>query len=176
MEQRVYTSCTLDCPDGCGIVARVVDGRVVELEGHPTHDFTRGFLCGKTYRYPERVYSPERVLRPLRRAHGRTSDPWEPVGWDEALDLVAAKIRGFVATDGPLSIMHYQRTGSWGATKLLSRRFWNLLGGVTTASGSLCSGAARAGQTLDFGTRAGHDPSDLVNARAIFLWGRNPMA
>jgi anaerobic selenocysteine-containing dehydrogenase len=72
--------------------------------------------------------------------------------------------------------MHYQRTGSWGATKLLSRRFWNLLGGVTTTSGSLCSGAARAGQALDFGVRAGHDPADMLNSRLVLLWGRNPMA
>ncbi len=176
MERHVYTSCTLDCPDGCGIIARVRDGRVVELEGHPQHDFTQGFLCGKTYRYPERVYSAERVLHPLRRAHGRTGDAWQRIGWDEALELVAGRIRHFADTHGPLSIMHYQRTGSWGATKLLSRRFWNLLGGVTTASGSLCSGAARAGQTLDFGARAGHDPSDFVHTRGIFLWGRNPMA
>lgn len=137
MEQVVYTSCTLDCPDGCGILAHVVDGRIVKLEGHPGHEFTRGYLCGKTYRFPERVYSPERVLRPLRRANGRIDGAWEPIGWEEALDTVADRIRGVVAESGPLSIMAYQRTGSWGATKLLNRRFWNLLGGVTTTRGSL---------------------------------------
>jgi anaerobic selenocysteine-containing dehydrogenase len=176
MERTIYTSCTLDCPDGCGIIAHVKDGRVVRLEGHPDHEFTQGYLCGKTYRFPERVYSPDRQLHPLRRTGGRPDGGWERIGWDEALDLVADRIRGCIATDGPLSIMHYQRTGSWGATKLLSRRFWNLLGGVTTTSGSLCSGAARAGQTLDFGVRAGHDPSDMLNSRLVLLWGRNPMA
>lgn len=137
MERVIYTSCTLDCPDGCGILAHVVDGRVVKLEGHPDHEFTRGYLCGKTYRYPERVYSPERVRQPLMRANGRTDGQWKPVSWDTALDAVAGRIRQLVDTAGPLSIMAYQRTGSWGATKHLSRRFWNLLGGVTTASGSL---------------------------------------
>jgi anaerobic selenocysteine-containing dehydrogenase len=176
MERTVYTSCTLDCPDGCGIIAHVKDGRVVKLEGHPDHEFTQGYLCGKTYRFPERVYSPERQLHPLKRSNRRIDGGWERVGWDEALDLVADRIRGYLAAPGPLSIMHYQRTGSWGATKLLSRRFWNLLGGVTTTSGSLCSGAARAGQALDFGVRAGHDPSDLLNSRLVLLWGRNPMA
>ena len=176
MEQRVYTSCTLDCPDGCGIIAHVKDGRLVKLEGYPDHEFTQGYLCGKTYHYPDRVYSHERILHPLCRTNGRTDAAWQRVSWDEALDLVAAKIRHFVETFGPLSIMHYQRTGSWGATKILGRRFWNLLGGVTTSSGSLCSGAARAGQALDFGTRNGHDPSDFLNSRAVFLWGRNPIA
>ncbi|MEX2221468.1 MAG: molybdopterin-dependent oxidoreductase [Candidatus Rokuibacteriota bacterium] len=176
MEQTIYTSCTLDCPDGCGIIAHVKDGRVVKLEGHPDHEFTQGYLCGKTYRFPERVYSPERQLHPLKRDNGRPDGAWVRIGWDEALDLIADKIRGYVADPGPLSIMHYQRTGSWGATKLLSRRFWNLLGGVTSTSGSLCSGAARAGQALDFGVRAGHDPSDMLRSRLVLLWGRNPMA
>ncbi len=175
-ERRVYTSCTLDCPDGCGIVATVRDGRVVKLEGHPDHEFTRGYLCGKTYRFPERVYSAERILKPMRRADGTTASAWVEISWDEALDTISGRIRHFVDTLGPLAIMHYQRTGSWGATKLLGRRFWNLLGGVTTTRGSLCSGAARAGQVLDFGTRLGHDPLDLLNSRLVFLWGRNPMA
>jgi anaerobic selenocysteine-containing dehydrogenase len=34
MDKIVYTSCTLDCPDGCGIKAHVRNGRVVKLEGH----------------------------------------------------------------------------------------------------------------------------------------------
>jgi anaerobic selenocysteine-containing dehydrogenase len=176
MKQIIYTSCTLDCPDGCGIKAHVENGRVVKLEGHSEHPFTRGYLCGKTYRFPERVYSAERELYPMRREGGQRGAPWVRIGWDEALDLAAERIRRFIAEDGSLSVMHYQRTGSWGATKHLSRRFWNLLGGPTTTSGSLCSGAARAGQAMDFGIRLGHDPSDIVNSKLVLLWGRNPMA
>src|SRR5262249_55810940 len=147
-----------------------------KLEGHSEHEFTRGYLCGKTYNYPDRVYSPERQLHPLIRKDLKSDSEWERATWDDALTLVADKIRHYRDDVVPLSIMHYQRTGSWGATKLLSRRFWNLLGGVTVASGSLCSGAARAGQTLDFGTRTGHDPLDILNARLVLLWGRNPVA
>jgi anaerobic selenocysteine-containing dehydrogenase len=176
VEKVVYTSCTLDCPDGCGIKAHVRDGRIVRLEGDAGHEFTQGYLCAKTYHYPNRVYSSERQLRPLRRRNLAPGAEWEPISWDDALSLVAECIRRYCEQSGPLSIMHYQRTGSWGATKLLSRRFWNLLGGVTTASGSLCSGAARAGQALDFGIRLGHDPMDVLNSRLVLLWGRNPLA
>jgi len=48
----------------------------------------QGYLCGKTYRFPERVYSPERQLHPLKRSNGRTDGGWDRIGWDEALDLV----------------------------------------------------------------------------------------
>jgi Molybdopterin oxidoreductase Fe4S4 domain len=51
-------SCTLDCPDGCGIKAHVRNGHVVKLEGYDEHEFTQGYLCGKTYNFPQRVYSP----------------------------------------------------------------------------------------------------------------------
>jgi len=176
VKQVIYTSCTLDCPDGCGVLAHVENGKVIKLEGHPDHSFTRGYLCGKTYRYPQKVYSDERQLYPMRREGGRRDAPWERISWDEALGLVADKIRHYVAESGSLSILHYQRTGSWGATKQLNRRFWNLLGGATTTSGSLCSGAARAGQAMDFGKRLGHDPSDMLNSKLVLLWGRNPMA
>lgn len=176
MVEKIYTSCTLDCPDGCGVIAHVENGRVIKLEGHPDHEFTNGYLCAKTYRFPRRVYSEERQLYPLRRVDGTTVSPWMRISWDEALDLVAQKIRALKDTLGPLSMMHYQRTGSWGVTKKLGHRFWNLLGGVTTASGSLCSGAARAGQKLDFGVRLGHDPSDMANSKLVLLWGRNPLA
>jgi len=98
------------------------------------------------------------------------------IGWDEALDLVAEPHPSIRIRERPSIDSHYQRTGSWGATKLLARRFWNVIGGATTTRGSLCSGAARAGQAMDFGARLGHDPSDLPNSRLVLLWGRNPMA
>jgi anaerobic selenocysteine-containing dehydrogenase len=176
MTTKIYTSCTLDCPDGCGIVAHVQNGKVVKLEGHADHEFTKGYLCAKTYRFPRRLYSSERELHPLKREDGTPDSPWVRIGWDEALDLIADRIRHFKESTGSLSMMHYQRTGSWGATKKLNHRFWNLLGGVTTPRGSLCSGAARAGQKLDFGVRLGHDPSDIANSKLVLLWGRNPLA
>jgi len=175
MEKVIYTTCARDCPDNCGMLAYVKDGRVIKLKGHPDHELTRGYLCAKASRFLERVYSHERQLYPLRRKNDRLDSPWERVSWDEALDLVAGKIRHYIDTYGSLSIVHYQRSGSWGISRLLSQRFWNLLGGVTTNSGSLCAGAARAGQVLDFGARIGHDPIDLLNSRLVFLWGRNPM-
>jgi anaerobic selenocysteine-containing dehydrogenase len=68
MIKEIYTSRTLDCPDGCGIIAHVDSGRVVKLERHPDHEFTKGCLCAKTYRFPKRLESPERQLHSLKRA------------------------------------------------------------------------------------------------------------
>ena len=59
------TTCNRDCPDACGILATVEDGRVTELRGDPAHPVTRGFLCFRTSRFLDRQYGAERVTQPL---------------------------------------------------------------------------------------------------------------
>lgn len=167
---QVITTCAIDCPDNCGMIANIEAGKIASLEGNPHHGYTKGFLCEKGYHYPRRVYSSDRVLHPQLK----TSSGWKRITWDEALDILAEKIRSFQNAYGNGSIMHYWRTSSWGATKHLTGRLFNLLGGVTTQSGSLCSGAVRAAITEDRGTFIGNDPEDLLNSRTIILWGRDP--
>lgn len=171
-ERVVLTTCTRDCPDGCSMLATVREGRLVALRGNPDHPVTRGFLCRRSRDYIRRVYSPSRILSPMRRVNGG----WKGLSWDEALDLVAEKMADYRDRYGLLSIMHYQDNGSMTALKMLNARFFNLLGGVTTAVGTLCGGAGIAGQTTDFGYRTAHEPVDIPNSRLILLWGRNPVA
>src|SRR5574337_1226476 len=65
------TTCNRDCPDACGMVAHVKDGRVVRIGGDPEHPVTRGFLCARTSRFLERQYSRDRITRPLLRRSGK---------------------------------------------------------------------------------------------------------
>ncbi len=67
MKQVVHAACPHDCPDACGVLITVEDGRATRIQGDPEHPVTRGFLCGKVAKYLDRVYSPERVLYPMRR-------------------------------------------------------------------------------------------------------------
>ena len=63
----VRGACPHDCPDTCAWQATVKNGVAVRLVGDPDHPFTRGGLCAKVNHYLERVYSPDRILFPLRR-------------------------------------------------------------------------------------------------------------
>jgi anaerobic selenocysteine-containing dehydrogenase len=172
---RIRTTCTLDCPDTCSIIAEVEDGRPLRLKGDPDHPVTAGFLCGKVASgYLDRYNSPDRLAHPLRRVGARGEGRRERIGWDEALDLVAARIRATVDRHGSLAVLDYGRAGSHSVLKLLNRRFFNLLGGVTTTCGSLCIGAIQAAQTADFGARQPHDWQDLAHSRAVLVWGRDP--
>ncbi len=71
MKNELRSVCPHDCPDTCGIIPYVKDGKLVKVKGDPDHILTRGFLCQKVMNYPERVYSPDRVLYPLKRVGGK---------------------------------------------------------------------------------------------------------
>ncbi len=67
MKQVVHAACPHDCPDACGVLITVEDGRATKIQGDPEHPVTRGFLCAKVAKYLDRVYSPDRVLYPMSR-------------------------------------------------------------------------------------------------------------
>jgi anaerobic selenocysteine-containing dehydrogenase len=169
MAHVARTACTRDCPDACQILATVEDGRVTRLAGDPEHPITRGFLCHRTNHFLERQYSPERLTTPLVRR----GSALEPATWDEALELVAAKMRETLDQHGPEAILHYQSGGSLGLLKLLNRHFFELLGPVTHKRGDICSGAGDAAQLADMGREDASDLDGLAKSRAIVLWGKN---
>ncbi len=78
--RTVHAACSLDCPDSCGVLVTVrtaADGaeRAIKVQGDPAHPVTRGFLCGKVAKYLDRVYSPDRLLYPMRRRAGVAKGP-----------------------------------------------------------------------------------------------------
>src|SRR5262249_60949832 len=104
VREVIRTACNRDCPDACGILATVEDGRIVRLQGDPDHPVTRGFLCYRTDHFlEERQYSPERLMTPLVRRDGAL----RPAPLEEALDLVAAQLKDALDRHGPASIFHY---------------------------------------------------------------------
>jgi len=166
------TTCSRDCPDACGIVATVDQGKVVALKGDPDHPVTRGYLCFRTSRFLELQYSAARLQQPLVRRNGRL----EPASWDEALGLIASKLQQVRAESGPAAIFHYRSGGSLGILKHLSDLFFDQFGPCTTKIGDICSGAGEAAQMEDFGTSDSNDLFDLLRSRHILLWGKNPTA
>jgi len=165
------TLCNRDCPDACGIVATVEDGRVVRLAGDPDHPVTRGFLCYRTNRFLSTQYAPDRLTRPLLKKAGA----FEAVSFDEAMDYAAEKLLRIREESGPEAIFHYSSGGTLGLMAKTVDYFFNLFGPVTKKRGDICSGAGEAAQTLDFGVSDSHDLFDLRNARHIILWGKNPV-
>jgi anaerobic selenocysteine-containing dehydrogenase len=129
------------------MVVAVDRGRAVDLRGDPEHPFTRGFLCQKMARYLERVYSPDRVLHPLRRVGPKGSGAFERIGWDEALDLIAARFDAIArSADGPQAILPYSYYGTMGKLQSsgLDRRFFHRLG-ASMLDRTICASAGVLG-------------------------------
>src|SRR4249920_3033556 len=105
MKSVVHAACPHDCPDACGVLITVEDGKATRVQGDPDHPVTRGFLCAKVAKYLDRVYSPDRVLYPMRRTapkgqgQGDASD-FARISWDDALDEISARFKKISAEDG----------------------------------------------------------------------------
>lgn len=167
---KVKSSCNRDCPDACGIVATVEDGRVVKIQGDPSHPVTRGFLCYRTSRFLDRQYDVERLTTPMIRQ----GVDFRPASWDEALGLIAESMLRIREESGPAAILNYRCGGSLGLMKHVTDYFFEKFGPVTIKSGDICSGAGEAANVEDFGLEDSHDLFDLYNSRTIVLWGKNP--
>ncbi|GGU04038.1 molybdopterin-containing oxidoreductase family protein [Actinomadura citrea] len=177
-ELTVLGACPLDCPDGCSWVVTVRDGAAVRLRGNPDHPYTRGALCAKVNRWLERAAQPDRILHPLRRVGAKGEGRFERIGWDEALDEIAARLEDVAREHGGEAIWPYWGTGTLGYLQGLEgysgRRFFNLLG-ASAHDANICSAAGSAGMTEVVGSPGGMDPEDLAHARLVLLWGTNPL-
>jgi anaerobic selenocysteine-containing dehydrogenase len=167
-------ACPHDCPDTCAMLVSVQDGRAVGVRGDPEHPFTRGGLCVKVNNYVDKVYSPDRVLHPLRRSGPKGSGRFEQVSWDEALDEIAARFSSAIAEHGAESIMPVSYLGTEGILNGLNvgDPFFNKLG-ATVAERTYCDSGACTAYTMTIGATAGVDPESLVHSRYILIWACN---
>jgi anaerobic selenocysteine-containing dehydrogenase len=181
----VHAVCSHDCPDSCGVLVTVdeLTGRAVKIQGDPSHPVTRGFLCGKVAKYLDRVYSPDRLLYPMRRragvpkgplAQGREAEAFERISWDEALDEIAARLKKITAEFGPESVLPYSYAGTIGKLGYgsMDRRFFHRLGASQLAR-TICSEAGGVALKSVYGVKLGTPPQDFVHAGLIIAWAAN---
>ena len=170
----VRGACGHDCPDTCSWVVEVSEGTAVKLSGDPTHPFTRGTLCAKVNHYLERVYHPDRVLYPLKRAGRKGDGRFVRVTWDEALADIAARLQAVAAESGAEAILPYSSAGTQGLIQMksLDRRLFGSMG-CTKLERNICGAVAAAGLSATIGTGTGIDPEQVVHSRFLVLWGTN---
>jgi anaerobic selenocysteine-containing dehydrogenase len=101
-----YQGCHL-CEASCGIRITVDErGAISDVRGDPDDPFSRGYVCPKVMGLVDVHQDPDRLRTPLaRRAKGA---PLEPIGWDEAFDLVGSRIRAIRREHGADSLAVYQ--------------------------------------------------------------------
>lgn len=165
--------CPLDCQDSCAWVAHVDEGRVLRVEGAKDHPITRGVLCAKVRDYETRLTAPGRLLHPLRRRGPKGSGDFVRIGWDEALDEIAARFGAAIRDYGGSSILPFHYLGSMGAVQRFApMRIFHALGSSLT-EGGVC--AASASSLAGEGHPVGLDPEEGGDAKLVVIWGQNTL-
>jgi anaerobic selenocysteine-containing dehydrogenase len=168
--------CPYDCPDTCGLLVEVKDGKAVKVSGDPEHPFTRGTLCVKMNRYEETVHSPLRLTRPLLRTGVKGSGEFRPISWKEAIDRIAERWREIIHQYGAEAILPYSYAGTMG---LLQRNaghpfFYKL--GASRLDRTICSPAKEAGWRVVMGGTPAPHPDEVAESDLVILWGINAVA
>ncbi len=193
MKRVVHAACPHDCPDACGVLITVEEGRATKIQGDPAHPVTRGFLCAKVAKYLDRVYSPDRVLYPMRRIAAKgashqspglspqqstsaagSSQIWQRITWDEALDEITSRFQRIAQQFGPEAILPYSYGGTLGTLNggSMDRRFFHRLG-ASQLDRTICSAAGEAGLKSVIGVKLGTEPQQFRQSRYIIAWGAN---
>ncbi len=168
-DEWVPTTCWIGKQD-CGILARVVNGRVVTLEGHPAHPRNRGALCPKGVGQIMSLYDPNRVKSPLVRTNEK-GEPgqWRQVSWEEALTLVAEKMNEIRSRDPELLIWQKGRSK---AKSFYDKAFVKASGAMKLHHGAFCSDAGYRALEYTIGMHGVLHP-DFRHTKYLLNWGWN---
>ncbi|MGD8587114.1 MAG: molybdopterin-dependent oxidoreductase, partial [Chloroflexota bacterium] len=177
----VRGACPHDCPDTCGVISEVRDGRVVDFRADPEHPITQGWLCAKVRPYLDHVYHPDRLTHPLRRSGPKGSGQWRRISWEEALAEIAGRwaeiIAEYGAEYGPEAILPYSYSGTLGLVQLSvsNGRFWNRLG-ASRLQRTICDAAANMAIEATLGAKISQAYEDVCHSKLVILWGHNPVS
>jgi anaerobic selenocysteine-containing dehydrogenase len=92
-EEYWSTGICLQCPSGCGLRIRSVNGWPVKLEGIKDYPINRGHLCPKGQAGLQVLYDPDRIRHPLKRKGKRGEGNWEKISWEEAIASVTQRLK-----------------------------------------------------------------------------------
>lgn len=172
-------TCRGNCGGGCFLNVHVRDGQVVRTSARDMPDPQYNRICTKGLTHVGRMYGANRVLYPMKRVGARGSGDFERISWDEALDTIAEKWRGYTEQYGPTAIMFFLGSGNYAALSGSCnsvgayQRFVNVMGcsycslDVDAAVGF---GSSRATGGIDLA----NELTDRKNAKTQIIWGNNP--
>ena len=164
-----YASTCRQCPAGCGIIVRVMNGRAVKIEGNPEHPLNHGKLCARGQAGLQLLYNPDRLLGPLTQAR-RQEHLLGDMPWDQAIAMLSDKLKAAgsgVAIWLPLGIS--------GHLYDLFARFAKAIGAPAPLVFDLHTGLSGAQALLDTSNRLFGRPAmpvyDLAQADVVFSFG-----
>ncbi|HBZ54116.1 MAG TPA: hypothetical protein DEO88_01815, partial [Syntrophobacteraceae bacterium] len=92
-----YASTCRECPAGCGLLAKNVDGRIVKVEGNPRHPISGGRLCARGQAALHGLYNPDRLRGPLRK---NAQGGFDPISWIEGEERLVRRLNEIIRQRG----------------------------------------------------------------------------
>jgi anaerobic selenocysteine-containing dehydrogenase len=170
------SACPYDCPDTCGLLVDVAEGRAVAVRGDPDHPHSRGTLCPKMTRYQDTVHSPRRLTTPLLASGPKGSGSFAPISWDEAIQRIASRWRAIIAAHGAQAILPYSYAGTMGLVQRnAGHPFFHRLG-ASRLDRTICTPAKGAGWAAVMGDTPALPPDTVRHSDLVLIWGCNALA
>ncbi|HKW40992.1 MAG TPA: molybdopterin-dependent oxidoreductase [Gemmatimonadales bacterium] len=161
-----YATTCRECAAGCGLHAKVREGRVIKLEGNPESPINQGRLCSRGQAALQGLYNPDRVTEPMVRGPNGT---WQTLSWDDAIGRLQTKVRG--ARGKGIAFVTGLESGSFGE---LVDTWMKDVGGRHVTYEPFAFEALREGNRIAFGTTA-IPWYDFAAARYIVSFGADFM-
>ncbi|MDP9591846.1 UNVERIFIED_ORG: anaerobic selenocysteine-containing dehydrogenase [Shinella zoogloeoides] len=175
--RTVHSACPHDCPSTCALDVEIgADGRMGRIKGSADNSYTAGVICAKVARYAERLYHPDRLMKPLVRKGGKGSGEWGDISWDAALDAIAENFVKAEQAHGAEAVWPYYYAGTMG---LVQRDSIERLRHAKRYSGffdSICTNTAWTGFVMGAGALRGPDPREMAASDCVVIWGTNAVA
>ncbi len=180
-EQVMTVGCYHNCGGRCILGAVVKDGTVTRLVPDPATEedpltMPRAIPCVRGRSQIRRVYAPERLKYPLKRAGKRGEGKWERISWDEALDTIASEMKRIKEKYGNESFYNNYAWGvNWTGPDAQGaiQRVLRLFGGYVDYYGTYSEAAY--GQVIGHitGGYSGNSADDVLNSKLVVLVGDN---
>ncbi|MDO5675830.1 MAG: molybdopterin-dependent oxidoreductase [bacterium] len=175
-EKLLRSVCPFDCPDTCGLLVTVENGRAVKVTGDPEHPVTRGLLCPKMQHYEDTVHSSRRLTTPLMRVGIKGTGEFAPISWQAAIKHICTAWKALIAEHGAECILPYSYAGTMGLVQRnAGHPFFHTLG-ASRLDRTICSPAKGAGWNMIMGSTPAMDPAEIEDSDLIILWGINAAA
>ncbi|UWG96699.1 molybdopterin-dependent oxidoreductase [Dehalobacter sp. DCM] len=174
-------ACRGNCGGGCFLNIHVRDGKVVQtsMRELPNPEYNR--ICVKGLTHMQRIYHPDRLKYPMKRAGKRGEGKWERISWDEAINTIADKWKEYTAQYGKQAFSIAWGSGSYGSVSgqgmgCATNRLLNVTGASNISMTVDAAHGFTAGNAVGWGPNFTlNESTDFKNANNIFIWGSNPI-
>jgi len=177
-QDQIYSCiCSGNCQSRCRLFVHVRDGRAVKTSMAPYPDSRYNRVCLRGLSHVQRIYDPERLKYPMKRAGARGEGKWERLSWEEAVDLIVTKFQKYQEEAGRQSIAFSAVSGSEAYLNgaYSTYRLASVLGATHTEHSLDMADTYGLGRVIGSGNsfNQSNDRADLVNARTILVWAAN---